>query len=206
MARRVLHDHYFKQAKAEGYLARSAFKLQQINEAKRLIRRGQRVLDLGCAPGAWLQVASEIVGEGGTVVGIDLKPISRTIAPNVAHMVADAEKVDPAVLLALGVAEPRLFDVVLSDMAPNTTGHGDDLVSARLCERVLDLCPNLLKPTGNLAMKILEGGETPAVLKRLRQMFTKAMAYKPDASRDVSRETYLIGLGYVPAKLASQSP
>ncbi len=202
MARRILHDHYFKQAKAEGYLARSAYKLQQINQAKRIIKRGDRVLDLGCAPGAWLQVALELVGDQGSVVGIDLKPVERNIAPNVVTLIGDIEKTPPQVFLAAGTAEPRLFDCVVSDMAPNTTGHGDDLVSARLCERVLDLVPDLLKPTGHLAMKILEGGETPALLKRVQRMFVKGAAYKPDASRDVSREIYLIGMGYVPPPAA----
>ena len=201
MPRRILHDRYFKQAKAEGYLARSAYKLQQINDAKRLIRKGDRVLDLGCAPGSWLQVACELVGPAGSVVGIDLKAVEINVAPNVVALVGDIEKTDAGVFLAAAVppdAPPRLFDVVLSDMAPNTTGHGDDLVSARLCERILDLVPSLLKPTGHLAMKILEGGETPLILKRVQRTFVKGAAYKPDASRDVSREIYLIGLGYAP--------
>lgn len=201
MPRRVLHDHYFKQAKAEGYLARSAYKLQQINQAKRIIKKGDRVLDLGCAPGAWLQVAMEIVGDSGSVVGIDLKAVDRNIAPNVATLVGDIEKTPAEVFLTTGVpvgSPPRLYDCVLSDMAPNTTGHGDDLVSARLCERVLELAPALLKPTGNLAMKILEGGDTPRLLKMVQRMFVKGAAFKPDASRDVSREIYLVGITYAP--------
>lgn len=203
MSRRVLHDPYFKKAKEEGYLARSAYKLQQINENKRLIRRGNRVLDLGCAPGAWLQVASELVGPRGSVVGIDLKPVTAQLAPNILHAVGDIEELDPATLLTLGSPTPRLFDVVLSDIAPNTTGHGDDLVSARLCDQVLRFAPTLLRPMGNLAMKILEGSETPRILKHLRRLFVQAGAHKPDASRDVSRETYLFGLGYLPSRRGS---
>lgn len=199
MPRRILHDRFFKQAKAEGYLARSAYKLQQIQSARRLIRRGDRVLDLGCAPGAWLQVASEQVGPNGSVVGIDLKPVTAAMPANVTTMIGDIERIEPETLLGLGGGEPRLFDAVISDMAPNTTGHGDDLVSARLCARVLAMLPALLKPTGNLAMKILEGGETPGILKEMRRQFVKAGAFKPEASRDVSRETYLIGIGYAPA-------
>jgi 23S rRNA (uridine2552-2'-O)-methyltransferase len=198
MPRRVLHDTYFKKAKEEGYLARSAYKLLQINERKGLIRRGDRVLDLGCAPGAWLQVASELVGPRGVVVGIDLKPVTAQLAENVFHLVGDIEKIDPAELLALGTPTPRMYDVVLSDIAPNTTGHGDDLVSARLSDRIVVLLPALLKPTGNMAIKILEGSETPRILKHLRRLFVQAGAHKPDASRDVSRETYLFGLGYAP--------
>lgn len=135
MARRVLHDQYFKQAKAEGYLARSAYKLTELDERFKLIRKGSRVLDLGCAPGSWLQVAAERVGESGVVVGIDLKRVDAKLAPQVATLVGDIEQTAPEALTALAGG---LFDLVLSDMAPNTSGHGDDLVSARLCRRVLD--------------------------------------------------------------------
>ncbi|MDX2115282.1 MAG: RlmE family RNA methyltransferase [Planctomycetota bacterium] len=195
MARRILHDAYFKKAKAEGYLARSAYKLQQIQESKRIIRAGDRVLDLGCAPGAWLQVAAEIAGPDGVVVGIDLKPVEAPMPENVFHLVGDVYTADPAQLRG---QSGRPFDVVLSDMAPSTTGHGDDLVSARLCDRVIEMLPTLLRPGGNLAMKILEGGDTPRILKQLQRLFGTARAFKPDASRDVSRETYLIGTGYAP--------
>lgn len=195
MPRRVLHDRFFKQAKDEGYLARSAYKLKEIQDRKRVIRQGDRVLDLGCAPGAWLQVTSELVGPEGTVVGLDLKPVAGGFGPNVACHVGDIEKVDPALLVG---GPPRLFDVVLSDMAPSTTGHGDDLVSARLCRRVLDLLPALLKPTGNLVMKVLEGSEYPNLLRAMHGLFGSAKGFKPEASRAVSREMYLIGLGFAP--------
>lgn len=200
MPRRVLHDRFFKQAKAEGFLARSAYKLQQIQESKRLIRRGDRVLDLGCAPGAWLQVAGGLVGPAGVVVGIDLKPVTEAIGANVFHLVGDVEKIEPGALRAQGPPPARWFDVVLSDMAPNTTGHGDDLVSARLCERVLALLPDLLKPGGHLAMKIFEGSEYPRVLRWVQNQFGIGKGYKPEASREVSKEMYLIGLGYAPRR------
>ena len=100
---------------------------------------------------------------------------------------------------ALTALANERFDVVLSDMAPNTTGHGDDFLSARLCERVLDLCPALLKPGGRLAMKIFEGAAYPDVLRRAGRMFREAKGFKPKASRDVSREMYIVGHGYEPA-------
>jgi 23S rRNA (uridine2552-2'-O)-methyltransferase len=195
LARRALHDQYFKQAKAEGYLARSAYKLQQIQESKRILKRGNRVLDLGCAPGAWLQVAAEIVGPEGVVVGVDLQEVRHSIAPNVHTIVGDAYQIEPATLLGDSGA---LFHVVLSDMAPNTTGHGDDLVSARLCDRVLELLPRILSPGGNLAMKIFEGAEYGRVLRDTQQLFTNVKGFKPKASRDVSREMYIVGTGYAP--------
>ncbi len=197
MARRALHDQYFKQAKAEGYLARSAYKLQQIQESKCIIRKRDRVLDLGCAPGAWLQVAAELVGPDGLVVGLDLQEVRHSIAPNVRTIVGDIYETDAGALLG---ERDALFSVVLSDMAPNTTGHGDDLVSARLCDRVLELLPRLLAPGGNLAMKIFEGAEYGRVLKDTARLFANAKGYKPKASRDVSREMYIVATGYAPIR------
>lgn len=202
---RKLHDEYFLKAKAEGYAARSAYKLLEIQEKRRLIHRGDYVVDLGCAPGSWLQVASELVnprgtGGGGRVVGIDLQRVEISVPSNVIAIVGDAFKTDAAALLS-HVADARRdrFDVVLSDMAPNTSGHGDDFLSARLCERVLDLCPALLRPGGNLLMKILEGEPTPDVIKRTKLMFREAGTTKPKASRDVSREIFIWGKGFEPA-------
>lgn len=206
---RQLHDHYFKKAKEEGYVARSAYKLQEINQRKRLFGPGDRVLDLGCAPGSWLQVAGEIVASGrgrpGRVVGIDLKPIEAPMPSAVATMVGDVYKTDAFVLRSLGAESPGspdappppYFDCVLSDMAPNTAGDASDhFLSVRLCDRVLDLLPGLLRPGGNLAMKVFEGEAYPDLLKRTVGLFREAKGFKPKASRDVSREMYIVGHGY----------
>ncbi|CAG1009276.1 Ribosomal RNA large subunit methyltransferase E [Phycisphaerales bacterium] len=193
---RQLHDRYFKQAKAEGYVARSAYKLLEINEKRRLIRRNDHVLDLGCAPGSWLQVLEEHLGPHGRAVGVDLQEVRQRFGPTVRTVVGDAFTMSPGELLGASPGErPRLFDVVLSDMAPNTSGHGDDFLSARLCERVLDLCPGVLRPGGNLVMKILEGEPTPDVVARAKRMFTEAGTTKPGASRDLSREIFIWGKG-----------
>jgi 23S rRNA (uridine2552-2'-O)-methyltransferase len=203
---RKLHDAYFKKAKAEGYLARSAYKLKEIQERKQIIRVGDAVLDLGCAPGSWMQVASELVGPAGRVVGIDLQDVAAGMPPNVSSMVGDIFKASSQDFLgAAGFAPGDLsvgFDVVLSDMAPNTTGHGDDLLSARLCRRVLELLPPLLRPGGYLAMKIFEGGDYPAVLNETKALFREARGFKPQASRDVSRELYIVGHSYRPPTAA----
>lgn len=191
---RQLHDEYFKKAKEEGYLARSAYKLKEIQEKRRLIRSGDAVLDLGCAPGSWMQVASEIVGDRGIVMGIDLTPIQHQFRPNVHHMQGDIYKT-PADDLRPGPS--KLFDVVISDMAPNTSGHGDDFLSVRLCRRMLDLLPDLLKPRGNAVMKVLEGTDFPALLEECKSEFADAGALKPKASRDVSRETFIWCKGYL---------
>ena len=195
MARRKLHDRYFRQAKEEGFAARSAYKLQQIQEAKRIIRAGNAVLDLGCAPGSWLQVASELVGPEGRVVGIDLNPVQIHVPDNVRAITGDINDVDPATLIDLAEGP---FDVVISDMAPKTIGHGDAERSITLCNQVLDLIPHLLKPTGNLTMKVFEGSGYTELLARTKKMFTEARGYKPQASRDVSREMYIVAKRYVP--------
>ncbi|MDX2131172.1 MAG: RlmE family RNA methyltransferase [Planctomycetota bacterium] len=195
---RKLHDRYFKQAKEEGYVARSAYKLLEINEKRRLVRAGDRVLDLGSAPGSWLQVLDERLGPRGRITGIDLQEVDAPRSERVRVLRGDAFLTSPEVLLgAWGEPDPPRFDVVLSDMAPNTTGHGDDFLSARLCERVLDLCAGVLRPGGNLIMKILEGEPTPGVIARTKRLFIQAGTTKPAASRDLSREIFIWGTGYV---------
>ena len=197
MSKRILHDHYFNLAKEQGYLARSAFKLKQINNAKSIISRGDAVLDLGCAPGAWIQVALEIVGNTGGVVGVDLQDVRRSFAPQATTIVGDIYEIDPAIILQ-PLARP--FDVVLSDMAPATSGHGDAERSAHLCYRVIQLLPHIARPGSNLAMKVLEGGEFKGLLDHTKSLFSNCRAYKPKASRDSSSEMYIVAHHYQPPK------
>ena len=204
----MLQDRFFRQAKREGYAARSAYKLLEINERRRVIAAGDAVLDLGCAPGSWLQVASELVGDGGIVVGLDLQRVEVPIPANARAFEGDLREIDPEILLApireRGEGEvrtprpDRLFDTVVSDMAPATTGHGDDLRSTHLCRDVLGVCPALLKPRGNLVMKVLEGAEYPDLLGECRGWFNRVGAIKPRASRDISRETYVVAQAFWP--------
>jgi len=196
---RRLHDAYFKQAKAEGYLARSAYKLKEIQERHTIIKPGDFVLDLGCAPGSWLQVAGELVGSRGLVVGIDLKESDpRVPSDTVVTLVGDTFATSAERLLEPARARDatRRFDVVLSDMAPSTSGHGDDLVSSRLCRGVLELVPKVLRVGGWLAMKIFEGAEYSAVLEETAGLFGNAKGLKPRATREISREMYIIGIGF----------
>lgn len=195
MAKRVLHDKYFKQAKAEGYLARSAYKLMEIDDKRGVIPRAGKILDLGCAPGSWLQVLAERAGQKSQIVGIDLKQVHHRMPDQVVTIVGDFTTIDPAVLLG---PDGRLFDGVFSDMAPNTSGAGDDFLSARLCEAILDRLPVLLRKGGSCVMKVLEGGGTPPLIGRCKGRFVDAKPYKPKATRDVSRETYIICKKYRP--------
>ncbi len=219
MAQRKLHDKYFKQAKREGYVARSAYKLLEIQKRRKLIRKGDRVLDLGCAPGSWMQVAEKLVGPDGLVVGIDLQHVSTPFGDNVRIVRGDFTKIDIAELLPPKEMQQKkvfdkpedeqpepelvqpLFDVVMSDMAPSTTGHGDHFFSERLCQVIVDELPNLLKKNGNCTMKVLEGETFPDLLNRVKKAFRVAGAIKPDACRDVSRETYIFGIGFNPSKV-----
>ncbi|MBZ0172980.1 MAG: RlmE family RNA methyltransferase [Phycisphaerales bacterium] len=202
MARRKLHDRYFKQAKREGYLARSAYKLVELDDRRQLIRPGDRVLDLGCAPGSWLQVAAERAGPKGEIVGIDLKPVAGSFGPNVRTIVGDFTETDPADLLGDG----PMANVVLSDMAPNTSGHGDHFHSIRLCELIVDALPLLLCPGGSLAMKAFEGEAFGPLLGRVRSLFRDVKTLKPRATREMSSEVYVTAKRFRPPRPADGAP
>lgn len=200
--KRVLHDEYFRKAKAEGYLARSAYKLLEIQKRRDIIREGQAVLDLGCAPGSWLQVASELVGPAGLVVGIDLSPVTADLPANVVTMQGDMTARTADELLATLLerrGEGTMYDVVISDMAPNTSGAGDHFRSVRLCEAILELLPGVLRPGGSLIYKVFEGETYPDLVKRTGAMFAECRGLKPRATREVSTEMYVIATGYEPA-------
>ena len=204
---RKLHDRYFKQAKREGYVARSAYKLFEVQEKHTVLRPRDRVLDLGCAPGSWLQVASEIVGPDGLVLGIDLLPTKLPETPrNVFTMRGDITKVDPTELLPRperpDERSEQRFDVVLSDMAPNTSGVGggsaDHFRSVRLCETVLEVADRTLKTHGTLVMKVFDGEAFAELLKQTRKRYRRVACVKPKATREVSRELYVIGFNKKP--------
>jgi 23S rRNA (uridine2552-2'-O)-methyltransferase len=210
---RKLHDKYFNQAKREGYLARSAYKLLELDDRHQVLPKGGRVLDLGCAPGSWLQVAQERVGSKGLVVGIDLKPASSLVPDRVITVVGDFTEVPLEAMIGTGKKGVGIagFDSVISDMAPNTTGHGDHFRSVRLCETILDRLPQLLRPGGTLVIKVLEGETFPDLLKRLRAEFNVVRGCKPKASRDLSRETFVVAKWYKashmsPSPLSASTP
>ncbi|MCB9546618.1 MAG: RlmE family RNA methyltransferase [Myxococcales bacterium] len=187
-------DHYARKAKAEGFRARSIYKLQEINRRVRLFRRGQRVLDLGCAPGSWTQYAATEVGPGGAVVGIDLKPVSAVGGPHVRILCGDIFETPPEELMDGG----RPFDVVMSDMAPSTSGNRftDHVRSIDLCARALDLALLVLRPGGSFVCKAFEGSELNAFVQSVEGHFQQVKRVKPQATRDVSVELFIVGMGY----------
>jgi len=209
MARRQIDDAYARQARREGFAARSAYKLLQIQEKWKIIQPGDRVLDLGCAPGSWLQVAAEIVGPRGAVAGVDLQRVKVSGGPNVRAVEGDAFEIPPEELLDLaGLGPDGRFDVLLSDMAPRTTGdpRSDSFVSIRLAEGVLAAAPRLLKPWGSMVVKVFEGEAYPEFLASVARSFKTAKGYRPKATRDVSREMFVIGRGFQPPQGSSDRP
>lgn len=195
MAReRDLHDHFFREAKRNGFRSRAAYKLIEIDDRRKLIPAGGRVLDCGSAPGSWLQVAAPRVGERGLVVGVDLKPIRGPWPEHVRVHEGDLADLDAALLREEG----PLFDAVLSDMAPRTTGDRtiDHHGSVNLCHLVLDRCPDLLAPGGGVVVKVLEGEVYPDLLARMKRLFDDVKGFKPKASRAISTEIYAIGQGW----------
>jgi 23S rRNA (uridine2552-2'-O)-methyltransferase len=196
---REVQDHYFKQAKRDGYRSRAAYKLIEILDRKRLITRGERVLDAGAAPGSWCQVLERKLGPRGTIVGIDLKPIDGSgLGKNVHLVVGDLQE---ASLEELGGVP---FNTIVSDMAPDTTGDhfGDHHRSIRLCHMLLDRAPAWLAPGGNLVMKVFEGEAYRDLLDRTNRLFEKAKGFKPAASRSESVEMFVVAQGFTPVEEA----
>jgi len=167
--------------------------LIQIDERKHVLKCGDQVLDLGCSPGSWLQVIASRVGPSGRAWGIDLKPVSGGLPDNVTALEGNAE--DP---IGAGVPEGLLFDAILSDMMPSTTGSRDTdhFRSVSVCELAMDLCPRWLKPGGSLVMKVLEGSAMPQLLADARDRFDKVKPFKPEASRKESTEIFIIAQGF----------
>jgi 23S rRNA (uridine2552-2'-O)-methyltransferase len=189
------HDSYYKQAKAQGYRSRAAYKLQQINNKFKLIRRGNVVLDLGAAPGGWLQVASELVGGNGRVIGVDLNSIKEI--PNVILLVGDIT--DPKLIDSIRAhLTEGCVDVVLSDAAPNISGNYsiDQARSVFLAEAALNLAKQLLSPNGNFVVKVFEGEDFQEFFNQLKTLFRQSKKFSPQASRARSSEIYAIGLGF----------
>ena len=192
--RRQLNDPYVRAAQEAGYRSRAAFKLLDLADAAGLLRPGHRVVDLGAAPGGWSQVAAARVGPAGRVVAVDaaaLAPIDGVVA-----LVLDARAAGAASAVREALSGPA--DLVMSDMAAPTTGHGatDRLRVAALCEAALDLAEPLLAPGGCFLAKLREGGGDPALRERLRRAFARVRHLKPAASRKDSSERYVVATGY----------
>jgi 23S rRNA (uridine2552-2'-O)-methyltransferase len=192
-------DRYFRKAKEEGYRARSAYKLIELNEKFKLARPGDRVIDLGAAPGSWSQVAAHAVGAGGRVVAIDLSPIEPLEGVTILQGDVREARTREAIRLQLG----GLADVVLSDMAPSTTGipETDVARSLELAEAALEVARSLGKPDCALVVKVFEGPDLSEFVARVRKNFRAVRVLHPEASRRESRETFVIARGLVAERI-----
>jgi 23S rRNA (uridine2552-2'-O)-methyltransferase len=188
-------DALTRSAKSQGYPARSVFKLKEIDERVRLLRRGQRVLDLGAAPGSWSIYASERVGPEGRVLAVDLSPIEQAFAANVTVVQGDA--------LSLSTEELRTFapyDVVLSDMAPHTSGSKvrDQALSFELFMRAVEVALELGKPGSSFVGKLFMSNDFQAARAALTARYDQVKTIRPSGTRQQSSEVFLVGLGLRP--------
>jgi len=193
--RSTRHDRFHQKAKKEGFLARAVYKLQEIDEKHHIFDDGYRVLDLGCAPGSWLQYARQTIGERAVLVGLDRGPLQRP--PTGARIeVGDVLTIDVKQLLG----ELPAFDVVLSDMAPDTSGirNLDQARSEALFERALDIGLQVLAPGGNFVGTLFQGPDFKKLTEAVRARFAVMKTMKPASSRQISIEQYVIGKGFRP--------
>jgi 23S rRNA (uridine2552-2'-O)-methyltransferase len=194
---RQLNDPYVARAKRDGLRSRAAYKLSEIDDKYRLLKPGQRIVDLGCAPGGWCQVAAQRVDSingRGKVIGIDLLPVEAIPGADIIEM--DFMDEDAPARLKAMLDGPA--DIVLSDMAANTTGHRmtDHLRIIGLAEAALDFANEVLKPGGAFLIKLFQGGETANLVTQMKRDFAQVRHVKPSASRADSAELYVLATGF----------
>ncbi len=187
-------DHYYKLAKQEGYRSRAVYKLLEIQKRYQILKPGFKVVDLGCAPGGWLQVASSLVGPKGKVLGVDVKPVEPLEASNVSLITLDVRnpELPKTVLEKMG----GRVDVVLSDASPNISGvwEVDHARQMELAEAAFQTALKTLKLGGSLLVKVFEGEFLQAFIRKLKRRFETVKIIKPKASRARSAEIYLLAL------------
>ena len=201
---RQLNDPYVSKAREAGYRSRAAFKLAQLDEKFKLLKPGMRVVDLGCAPGGWSQVAVAKVGASGVVVGCDLLEVPAITGATLIvkdFLEEDAPDVIRGLLVGAGAdskGKQALADLVISDMASNTTGHGptDHIRIMHLCEMAYHFAIEILAPGGGFVCKVLKGGAEHDLLKTMQRDFTTVKHAKPAASRSDSAESYVVAMGF----------
>ncbi len=184
-------DAFTKAAKAQGYPARSVFKLEEIDRRVRLFREGQRVLDLGAAPGSWSMYAAQKIGRSGKLLAVDLTPITVTVGPNAVLLQGDALSLDNAEL-----ARFAPYDVVLSDMAPSTSGSklADQARSFELFMRAVEVAKALCAPSGAFVGKLFMSEDFTKARDALRALFGDVRTIRPEGTRSSSVEVFLVGL------------
>jgi 23S rRNA (uridine2552-2'-O)-methyltransferase len=187
-------DYYYKKAKAENYRSRATYKLSQAAAKHHFIRKNDVVVDLGAAPGGWIQAARKIVGKKGFVLGVDLKPIAPFPQEYVRTIVADLT--EPETLQQILDFLPRKADVVLSDASPNISGvwEVDHARQIDLAAQALKIALNVLRPSGNFFVKVFEGDMLADFVKTVEKRFVTVKVIKPKASRAKSSEMFLLAM------------
>ena len=189
------NEYYYKKAKAENYRSRATYKLVQANEKYDFIKRGDVVVDLGAAPGGWIQAARKMTGRNGFVLGVDLKPIEPFTQEYIRTIIADLTAADivPEILSFLS----RKADVVISDAAPNITGvwEVDHAVQIDLATKALGIAQCIMRPGGNFFVKVFQGGLLDEFILTVKASFNEVKIVKPQASRSKSSEMYILALG-----------
>ena len=189
-------DHYFNKAKSENFLARSVYKLEEIDDKYKILKPGMQVVDFGYHPGSWIQYVSRVISDNGSVVGIDVREVNKQLTGIKNVRVYQKDIFDISDLAQLGVEGQ--FDVVLSDMAPNTTGIKslDQDRSLNLVESVFGLLPRFLKPGGNFVIKVFDSQHAQNYLKDQKGLFNEFHFLKPKSTRSVSKEFFVIGKNF----------
>lgn len=189
-------DHYFHKAKQQSYPARSVYKLQEMAKRFPILAKGQKVLDLGAAPGSWSQFAAQKVGSQGFVLAVDQGELAEPL-PGQAEFV-QVDVLEPSPELQEAIERHGPFHLVLSDMAPRTTGIKirDQARSLELAETALAYAKSCLLDNGSFVAKIFNGPDVPDFTKQVRSSFHKVKTFKPKSSRSESKEVFLVGLGY----------
>lgn len=192
-----VYDEYFHRAKREGFRARSAYKLKDIQRKFRLIKKGDAVIDLGAAPGSFMQATRDMVGPSGKMMGFDLQVMAPFDDANMWTCVADINDKD-RVFGALKAVDFGAVDVVTSDLAPKTTGIRDidQYESVQLTDQAFYLATQVLKKGGHFVGKVFEGEDLPWLIRRVKKKFKKVKMFKPPSCRDRSFETYIVAMGY----------
>ncbi|MFH1673336.1 MAG: RlmE family RNA methyltransferase [Pseudomonadota bacterium] len=185
-------DYYAQKARKEGYLARSVYKLIEIQKKRAVLKRGGKALDLGAYPGSWLQFISKVVGKTGLVVGIDIVALKGSMPENVQFIQADVLSLEKGILDEF----PGGFDTILSDMAPKTSGNKfvDTQRSLLLCKAALNISDRYLRPRGAFVCKVFQGDGFEEFLEMSKKRFEKIKLIRPKSTRKASKEIYVIGL------------
>ncbi len=184
-------DAYFYKAKREGYPARSVYKLEELDKKYGLVKKGDRILELGASPGSWLKYCLGKIGKEGYIVAVDLEEPSISLSPQVEFIKGDILEIP----ITSNISS---FDLVLSDLAPRTSGikDVDQARSMELAKRAIDIGKEVLKNGGGILIKVFESGEVPGLRGRLSSIFSKVVLQRPQATRKGSSEIYLLGLGF----------